>query len=322
LKPVALQIKDAVMTLTELKYIVSVAREKHFGRAADASYVSQPTLSVAVRKLEEELGLVIFERGRNQVTITPKGEKIVEQAQQILDDAESLKSFAKASQDPLDGVIKLGSIFTIAPYLLPGLIPQAKKNAPKMPLQLDEDFTANLRVKLRQGQLDAIIISLPFSEPECEIIDLYDEPFVALLPKSHELLAKKNLVLKDLAVENLMLLGKGHCFRDQILTLCPECNAFLETEAERMIQGTSLETLRQMVASGLGVTILPASAVAEFKEESDLVRVRPFSDPIPKRRVSLVYRKRFGRAAAIKILEKSIKSLEIPGMKICPVELS
>ncbi len=309
------------MTLTELKYIVSVAQEKHFGRAANASFVSQPTLSVAVRKLEEELGVVIFERGRSRVTITEKGKQIIQQAQQILDDAESLKSFAKASQDPLDGVLKIGSIFTIAPYLLPALIPQSRKNAPLMPLQLDEDFTANLRVKLRQGQLDAIIISLPFSEPECETIDLYDEPFVALLPKGHPLLNKKQLKLNDLAIENLMLLGKGHCFRDQILTLCPECNAFLESESEKMIQGTSLETLRHMVASGLGVTILPASAVAEFKSESNLVSVRTFSSPIPRRRVSIVYRKRFGRKPAVELIARSIKELNLAGMEICPTDI-
>jgi LysR family hydrogen peroxide-inducible transcriptional activator len=310
------------MTLTELKYIVSVAQEKHFGRAAVASFVSQPTLSVAVRKLEEELGVVIFERGRSRVDITDKGKKIVEQAQQILDDAENLKSFAKASQDPLNGILKVGSIFTIAPYLLPALIPDMKKQAPIMPLQLDEDFTANLRVKLRQGQLDAIIISLPFSEPECEIIDLYDEPFVALLPKEHELMQKKDLELSDLAIENLMLLGKGHCFRDQILTLCPECNTFLESESERMVQGTSLETLRHMVASGLGVTILPASAVSDFKYESNLVCVRPFTGLIPKRRVSLVYRKRFGRVPAIELIAKTVRSLKITGMEACPIEVS
>ncbi len=310
------------MTLTELKYIVSVAQEKHFGRAAEVSFVSQPTLSVAVRKLEEELGVVIFERGRSRVAITEKGKQIIEQAQQILDDAENLKSFAKAAQNPFDGVLKIGSIFTIAPYLLPALIPEMKLNAPIMPLQLDEDFTANLRVKLRQGQLDAIIISLPFSEPECETIDLYDEPFVALLPNDHELINKQQLLLKDLAVENLMLLGKGHCFRDQILTLCPECNAFLETESEKMIQGTSLETLRHMVASGLGVTILPASAVAEFKSESNLVVVRSFSGATPKRRVSLVYRKRFGRKPAIELIAKTIRSLTIPGMEACPLEAS
>jgi len=309
------------MTLTELKYIVSVAQEKHFGRAAQVSFVSQPTLSVAVKKLEDELGVVIFERGRSKVTVTDKGKQIIAQAQQILDDAEKLKSFAMASQDPLDGVLKLGSIFTIAPYLLPALIPKIKAIAPSILLQLDEDYTANLRVKLRNGQLDAIIISLPFTEPECETIDLYDEPFVALLPKGHALINKKHLKLNDLAVENLMLLGEGHCFRDQILNLCPECKAFLETESERMIQGTSLETLRHMVASGLGVTILPASAVAEFKFESNLVSVGAFTGTIPKRRVALVYRKRFGRKPAVELIAKTIQLLEISGIETCPIEM-
>ncbi|HFB66142.1 MAG TPA: hydrogen peroxide-inducible genes activator [Aeromonadales bacterium] len=307
------------MTLTELKYIVAVAREKHFGHAAERCFVSQPTLSVAIRKLEEELGISIFERGRSNVSTTEKGRAIVARAQQLLDDAEALKSFAKNEQDPLSGTLKLGTIFTIAPYLLPSLVPEVKAMAKDMPLQLDEDYTANLRVKLRQGQLDAIIISLPFTEPECEIIDLYDEPFVALLPEKHNLLKKKELKLIELAKENLMLLGPGHCFRDQILTLCPECQQSMDTESESMIQGSSLETLRQMVVSGLGVTILPASAVSDDHLQKGLLATRPFKEPVPRRRVSLVYRKRFGRKKAIDLLAQAIRSLQIRGMEVCPV---
>ncbi len=308
------------MTLTELKYIVAVAREKHFGHAAEACFVSQPTLSVAIRKLEEELGIILFERGRNNVNTTEKGRAIVARAQQILDDAEALKTFAKNKQNPLSGTLKLGTIFTIAPYLLPSLVPEVKSRAKDMPLQLDEDYTANLRVKLRQGQLDAIIISLPFTEPECEIIDLYDEPFLALLPDKHQLLQKKELKLIDLSRENLMLLGPGHCFRDQIITLCPECQQSMESDSERMVQGSSLETLRQMVVSGLGVTILPASAVSIDSLQNGLLATRPFKNPVPQRRVSLVYRKRFGRKKAIEVLAQAIKSLQIKGMKICPDE--
>ncbi len=305
------------MTLTELKYIVAVARENHFGRAAERCFVSQPTLSVAIKKLEQELGIVIFERGRNSVTTTEKGQAIISRAQQLLEDAEALKTFAKNKQDPLTGVLKLGTIFTIAPYLLPALVPEIKTNAPHMPLQLDEDYTANLRVKLRQGQLDAIIISLPFTEPECEIIDLYDEPFVALLPQGHRLLKKKSLNLIHLARENLMLLGPGHCFREQILALCPECQQSMDSDSERMIQGSSLETLKQMVVSGLGVTILPVSAVAEDHLQHGLLTIRPFIEPMPRRRVSLVYRKRFGRIKAIELMANSIRKLPMRGMEIC-----
>lgn len=305
------------MTLTELKYIVAVAREKHFGRAADSCFVSQPTLSVAIKKLEDELGIAIFERGRNQVSVTHKGQQIIRKAQQLLDDAASLKQFAKAEQNPLSGVLKLGTIFTIAPYLLPGLVPIVKDLAPDMPLQLDEDYTANLRVKLRQGELDAIIISLPFSEPECEIIDLYDEKFVAMLTPGHELMNKKNLHLKDMAKENLMLLGPGHCFRDQILHLCPECLKSMDSESERMIQGSSLETLRHMVISGLGVTILPATAVSHYGGSRADISVREFTSPTPRRRVSLVYRKRFGRKDAIEVIAKAIRMQSLPGVDFC-----
>jgi len=305
------------MTLTELKYIVAVAREKHFGRAADSCFVSQPTLSIAIKKLEQELGIAIFERGRSQVSVSEKGRQIILKAQQLLDDAESLKQFALDEQNPLTGVLKLGTIFTIAPYLLPALIPLIKTMAPQMPMQLDEDYTANLRVKLRQGQLDAIIISLPFTEPECEIIDLYDENFVALLTDDHQLMNKKNLYLSDMAKENLMLLGPGHCFRDQILKLCPECLKSMDSESERMIQGSSLETLRHMVMSGLGVTILPATAVSHYQGSTENISVKQFSSPIPNRRVSLVYRKRFGRQAAIEVVAKAIKNIALSGVEFC-----
>ena len=296
----------AAMTLTELRYIVAVARERHFGRAAEACFVSQPTLSVAVKKLEDELGVALFERRANDVAVTSQGERIVEQAQRILEEVESLRQIAAAGRDPLAAPLRLGAIYTIGPYLLPFLIPALRKRAPKMPLQIEENFTAVLSERLRHGELDAIVISLPFEEPGILTLPLYDEPFVVALPADHPWTRKKSIKATDLPQDNLLLLGSGHCFRDQVLKVCPALNRSAAGSMQRTLEGSSLETIRHMVASGAGITVLPCSSVATAAPERRLLTIRPFASPAPSRRVALAWRKSFPRPQAIETLRQAL----------------
>ena len=208
------------MTLTELRYIVAVARERHFGRAAEACFVSQPTLSVAVKKLEEELGVTLFERGPGEVSVTPPGQKIVEQAQRVLEEAARIREIAAAGRDPLVGPLRLGAIYTIGPYLLPKLVPIMRRTAPQMPLLIQENFTHNLAESLKSGEVDVILIALPFEEPGIATRAVYDEPFLVAVPKGHEWQERKRISSDELTRESLLLLGEGHCFRDQVLDIC------------------------------------------------------------------------------------------------------
>lgn len=296
------------MTLNELRYAVAVARERHFGRAADACHISQPSLSVAVRKLEEELGVTLFERGHGEVTLTPAGETLIRQARRILDEVAVLREMATQQQDQLSGPLRLGAIYTIAPYLLPELIPVLHEHAPNMPLVIEESFTARLRDRLKEGELDAIIVSLPFEEPGVVTLPLYDEPFVAVLPAAHPLRQEKPLSLDRMAEANLLLLGAGHCFRDQVLELCPRCLHSAEEAGShsRNLQGSSLETIRHMVASGMGVTILPCTAAGADRYAQRLLVVRRFADPVPSRRVALAWRASFPRPQAIEALRQAV----------------
>jgi len=296
------------MTLTELRYIVAVYRERHFGRAAESCYVSQPTLSAAVKKLEQELGVDIFERSKQDISVTPVGEQVIEQAQRVLEEAEKLKQISQVGKDQLIGTLRIGAIYTIGPYLLPHIIPELRKNAPNMPLVIEENFTARLREKLKAGQLDAIIIALPFEEPGVVTLPLYDEPFVAVLPASHPLTQKDSIRIKDLAKENLLLLGEGHCFREQVLEVCPECrDASISGGAfNQTIEGSSIETIRHMVVSGIGVTVLPCSAAGTDKYARRLLQIKRLKNPEPKRCVALAWRTSFPRPKAIEELRKAI----------------
>lgn len=297
------------MTLTELRYIVAVAHERHFGRAAQACFVSQPTLSVAIRKLEEELGVALFERGTNEVTLTPVGERIVTQAQRVLEQTAALKEIAQQGKDPLTGPLRLGVIYTVGPYLLPHLIPLLHKRAPRMPLLIEENYTARLSELLKGGVLDVIIISLPFDEPGVVTQALYDEPFKVVLPFSHEWKKLKTIKAKELAKENLLLLGAGHCFRDQVLKACPELNRSSAVGSlQRTLEGGSLETIRHMVASGAGITVLPCTSVLSHQAEDKLLAVRPFADPVPKRRIALAWRNSFRRPQAVATLREALQA--------------
>lgn len=303
------------MTLTELRYIVAVARERHFGRAAETCFVSQPTLSVAVKKLEEELGVQLFERGPAEVTVTPAGGRVVEQAQRALEEAEKIRNIAKSTGDPLEGTLKLGIIFTIAPYLLPQLIPVLRRRAPKMPLILEENYTATLSERLKRGDIDAAIVALPFSEPGITVTPLYDEAFVVALAKTHAWAARKSIAAAELAHENLLLLGSGHCFRDQVLNACPALNRSSATPGslQKTVEGSSLETIRLMVASGMGMTVLPASAVPVKRAAADLLTYIPFSRPVPDRRVVLASRSSFPRGAALDVVRDAVIACDLHG---------
>ncbi len=317
------------MTLTELKYIVAVARERHFGRAADACFVSQPTLSVAIKKLEDELDVKLFERSVNEVNLTPLGDEIVRQAQSVLEQASNIKEIAKRGKNPLAGPLKLGIIYTIGPYLLPELVKNAIHRAPEMPLMLHENFTVKLLEMLRTGEIDCAIMAEPFPDTGLACAPLYDEPFVAALPSSHPLAKNKSIGAQELKSETMLLLGNGHCFRDHVLEVCPEFARFSSsTEGiQKSFEGSSLETIKHMVAAGMGVTLVPRLSVpqgameASAKKKKDsqaFVSYLPIvdgKDKPPTRRVVLVWRKSFTRYEAIASLRKSIDACELAGVE-------
>jgi LysR family transcriptional regulator, hydrogen peroxide-inducible genes activator len=297
------------MTLTELRYIVTLAQEQHFGRAADRCYVSQPTLSIAVKKLEDELGVALFERTKSRVQPTPLGEQIIAQANLVLEQTAAIKDLADAGKDQLSSPLSVGAIFTIGPYLLPKFIPHLQQLAQRMPLYVEEGYTQNLRKKLRNGELDVIIIALPFSEPDVVTQTLFDEPFVVLMPKNHPLAAQQKINANDLSDQKMLLLGEGHCFRDQVLTTCPNLQPHNDASSQirTVAEGSSLETLRHMVASGLGITILPLSAAESSLYTQDILVTRPFADPVPSRTIALAWRASFPRHKAIDALRKAIQ---------------
>lgn len=303
------------MTLTELRYIVALARERHFGRAATSCHVSQPTLSVAIRKLEDELGVTLFERGHQEIGITPVGERIIEQARRVLAETATLREIAGQAQDSLNGPLRIGAIHTIGPYLLPHLIPVLRGMAPRMPLIVEENFTARLGERLREGALDAILVALPFEHAGVETRALYDEPFRVVVPADHEWCRRERIAPGDLAGEHVLLLGAGHCFRDQVLAACPQCSGggVEQAGSDRGLEGSSLETIRHMVASGMGVTVLPCTAVGDERYRQPLLAVRPFTEPTPRRRVALAWRRSFPRPAAIAAVEDAIRQCDLDG---------
>ena len=309
------------MTLTELKYIVAVARERHFGRAAEACFVSQPTLSVAIRKLEEELGVQLFERGGSEIGITPVGARIVEQAQHVLGQTNAIREIAAQGKDPLAGPLRVGVIYTIGPYLLPRLVPRMIADAPQMPLLLQENFTVKLLELLRQGDIDLAILADPFPDQGLATLGVYDEPFVVAVPARHRWARRRAIRSLELKEQTMLLLGTGHCFRDQVLEVCPELSRYSQSSAgiQKTFEGSSLETIRHMVASGVGVTVLPRTACAQPRED-ELLRYIPFVAPPPHRRVSLVWRKSFTRVPAMEAVRRAILAADLPGVTPLPDE--
>lgn len=301
------------MTLTELRYIVAVARERHFSRAATACFVSQPTLSVGVKKLEEELGVTLFERGKTDVSVTPAGAGIIEQAQRVLEETENLRQLAAGAEDQLTGTLRLGAIYTIGPYLFPHLIPLMRDRFEQMPLVIKENYTARLLEKLKRGELDAILIALPFDEPGISTLPLYEEPFVVVLPTSHPWQAHELIDAGNLADETLLMLGAGHCFRDQVLEACPACQQGNQIEGglPRTLEGGSLETIRHMVASGMGITVLPCTAAGTAQYSQRLLAIRRFAPPVPSRTVALAWRNSFPRPRAVEALAAAVADCEL-----------
>ena len=305
------------MTLTELRYIVAVARERHFGKAAKACFVSQPTLSIAIRKLEDELGIQLFERRASDITVTPIGERVVEQAQRALEAAAGVQQVAQQGKDQLVGTLRIGAIHTVGPYLFPELIPVLHKLAPKMPLVVEENYTSILTEKLKRGELDVIIIALPFSEQGVVTLPLYKEPFVILMPSAHPLTQRKTIKSSQLENETVLLLGAGHCFRDHVLEACPACvpRPGREGELEHTIEGSSLETIRHMVVSGLGVTVLPCTAAGADRYSQRLLAIRRFSSPVPSRTIALSWRVTFPRPKAIEMVHTALGQCNLSCVK-------
>ncbi|MCB1957516.1 MAG: hydrogen peroxide-inducible genes activator [Rhodocyclaceae bacterium] len=300
------------MTLTDLRYLVALARERHFGRAAEKCHVSQPTLSVAIKKLEDQLGVTLFERSAADVKITEIGQRIVDQAEKVLSEANLVKEIAASGKDPLAGPLRLGVIYTIGPYLLPRLIPRVHALAPKMPLFIQENYTGRLTEALKRGELDVIVISLPYQEQGIVTRVVYDEPFRVLLPTGHAWERQRNIDPDMLADDQLLLLGAGNCFRDQVLEVCPHCRT--GSGLQRTLEGSSLETIRHMVATGIGVTILPSSAADELPDHNPLLSVRPFADPQPSRKVALAWRVTYPRTGVIDVLTRAIRDSSLPGV--------
>ena len=295
------------MTLTELKYVVAVADERHFGRAAQRCFVSQPSLSAAIKNLEDELGVTIFERGKGEVLVTPVGAEVVAQARRALGEAARVKTVAAQGRNPLDGPLRLGVIHTVAPYLLPDLVAALARSAPRMPLDIEENLTANLDGMLKGGLIDAAIVALPYGEPGLTVLPLYSEDFRVIVPAKHRWARRHAIRAEELASENLLLLNVGHCFRDQVLDACRE----FTRPAGQGKQGNSLETIRNMVTSGMGISVLPATAHTP-KYATPLVRAIDFAPPAPSRRIVLAWRDAFPRRAALAVIAAAIPKLGLP----------
>lgn len=299
------------MTLTDLRYLVTLARLRHFGRAAEACHISQPTLSVAIKKLEAELGVSVFERHRHELFLTAEGEAIVRQAERVLEEADALTLLARDSVDEFRRPLRLGAIFTIGPYLFPTLVQRLRAQGSGLALYLEENYTHVLIDALSTGRLDAILIATPLNAPDTETLELFSEDFDLLLPADHPWQAQPAIPPGNLANESLLLLGEGHCFRDQVLEACGS-----PPGPSELAPGSSLETLRHMVASHLGLTLVPASAAPYLTRFDASVVTRPLS-PAPHRTVRVCWRRRFPRRRALQALLAALKTVDLPGTQVC-----
>ncbi|MBN8792382.1 MAG: LysR family transcriptional regulator [Stenotrophomonas nitritireducens] len=276
------------MNLRDLKYLVALAEHKHFGRAAAACFVSQPTLSTQIKKLEEELGVPLVERAPRKVMLTPAGREAAARARGIVAEIEQMKEAARRSRDPEAGTVRLGIFPTLGPYLLPHVVPTIRARFPQLELLLVEEKSDVLLAQLRNGQLDAALLALPLGDEQLHTEFLFEEPFVLAAPESHPLAAHATLTMADLADQRLLLLQDGHCLRDQALDVCHLAGALEKSE----FQATSLETLRQMVAANVGVTLLPMLAVKPPVARSQNICLLGFAgEDAPSRRIAMVWRR-------------------------------
>lgn len=275
------------MNLRDLKYLVALADHKHFGRAASACFVSQPTLSTQIKKLEEELGVSLVERAPRHIMLTPAGRDAADRARRIVADVDEMKEAARRSQNPEAGAVRLGIFPTLGPYLLPHVVSRVRERFPELELLLIEEKTEVILRQLREGKLDAGVLALPLHDEQLHIEPLFEEPFMLAVPEMHPLAASTTLTMQDLANESLLLLEDGHCLRDQALDVCHLAGAGEKTG----FRATSLETLRQMVAANVGITLLPVLAVKPPVASSQDVRLLPFRAPAPSRRIAMVWRR-------------------------------
>ena len=292
------------MTLSELRFVISIAKERNFRRAAEKCYVSQPALSLAIKKLEEDLGVLIFERNRNDVSATPIGEKIIAQATRALEEVAHIRDIAKQGDNQLGGAFRLGLIYSVGPYLLPEIIPILRVTAPDMPLSIEENLTVQLEAQLKSGVIDAAVVALPFDISGIVTKPLYDEKYVVMVPATHDWATRANIHAHELVDQNVLLLNSGHCYSHQVLQACPDLS-----RKGQVLQGNSLETIRNMVASNLGITVLPCSAATE-RYINPLVKVIPFVAPVPVRRIALAWRKTYARELAVECVIHAIKAVK------------
>jgi LysR family transcriptional regulator, hydrogen peroxide-inducible genes activator len=293
----------ADLKLKDLRYLVAVADTRHFGRAAERSFVSQPTLSAQLKKLEDYLGVQLIERAPKRVALTAAGEEIVERARRILEASDEIVELAKGHCDPLAGRLKLALLPTIGPYLLPNVAARLRKQLPRLELMLYEYQTDPMLEKLHSGEIDVGILALPVPMDGLESRELYREPFTVAVPADHRLASRQHIKVEDLSQETLLLLEDGHCLRDQALDICAGA-----VNEKQDFRATSLETLRQMVAAGVGITLLPELAGRGAYGNARGVAIRPFARPVPTRTIGAVWRKSSARREAIAALAKLIEA--------------
>ena len=292
------------MNLRDLRYLVALADERHFGRAAQRCHVSQPTLSAQLRKLEEYLGVALVERQPRRVTLTPTGERVVERARRALLEADAIVELTRQDRDPLAGPLRLALIPTVGPYLLPHVVRRLKRDLPRLKLMLYEYQTAPLLEKLRAGDIDVGILALPVPLDGLEAAPLYEEPFTVAVPAGHPLAERDRVKVDDLRGESLLLLEDGHCLRDQALEVCSR----VRVQEDQDYRATSLETLRQMVAAGHGITLMPQLAADSHAVPARAIRIKPFAKPSPARTIGAVWRKSSTRGAAIEAVAATVRA--------------
>jgi len=293
------------MNLRDLRYLVALAEHKHFGRAAEASFVSQPTLSTQIKKLEDELGVALVERTPRKVLLTEVGREIAQRARGVLHEVDEIRAIARRTLDPESGTVRLGIFPTLGPYLLPHVVPRVRTRFPRLELLLIEEKTETVLRQLREGRLDAGVLALPLNDDQLHCEFLFEEPFVLAVPEQHELARRKGLKLDDLADQSLLLLEDGHCLRDQALEVCQLAGA----NEKSGFRATSLETLRQMVAANVGITLLPTLSVQPPVAQSENVHLLAFRGEAPSRRIAMVWRKSSAMGAFLKKLAAIFQEL-------------
>ena len=293
------------MNLRALQYFVKLADLRHFSKAAEACFVSQPTLSTQIKKLEDELGVQLVERSPKNIMLTPVGEEIADRARLVLSDIDQIRAVARRSGNPADGVLRLGLFPTLAPYFLPHVVPGIRARYPNLTLQLAEEKTETILSMLRQGGLDAGVLALPINDEGLAMERLFAEPFVVALPGDHPLAARKSIAMSDLEHTELLLLEEGHCLREHALEVCALAGAHERVD----FHATSMETLRQMVGAGVGLTLMPLLAVKPPIAATENVAIRPFEEPVPSRTLALVWRGSSALSGFLSELAESLKAL-------------